>query len=166
MRSSISPHRLVSSDALALFIQAQHALHVNQEQLGRHLGASKRTVSRWVARRASPTITQVTKLAKLVFPTDPALAAQLAVAADETLESLGLVVPPLPPPVAPPAPELPRRLIVQAVVCAAADALEAPPAKVRPAVLAAFRVARELGMSVEQVEAALTSKVAPAPTKP
>jgi hypothetical protein len=50
---------------------------------------------------------------------------------------------------------LPAALVVQAVVCAAADALHAPPSTVRAALLAAFRMARELRLDVEDVETAL-----------
>jgi hypothetical protein len=82
-------------------------------------------------------------------------------ATGETLESLGIVTPapapvvvPPPPPPAPP-PPLPTALVVEAVVCAAADALQAPPSAVRGALLAAFCRARELRLSVNDVESAL-----------
>jgi hypothetical protein len=51
-------------------------------------------------------------------------------------------------------------LLVDAVVCAAADVLEVAPVTLRGALLAAFRRARELRLSAEDVEVAL----APAPT--
>ena len=63
------------------------------------------------------------------------------------------------PPVAPPAaPPIPGQVLVDAIVCAAADALKAVPETVRASVLAAFRRARELRMTVEDVENALTKR--------
>jgi hypothetical protein len=48
---------------------------------------------------------------------------------------------------------------VDAVVCVAADALAATPATVRDALHAAFRRARELGLSLQDVEDALAKPV-------
>jgi hypothetical protein len=45
--------------------------------------------------------------------------------------------------------------VVDAVVCAAADALSVAPETVRGALLAAFRRARELRLSIDDVEKAL-----------
>jgi MoxR-like ATPase len=47
------------------------------------------------------------------------------------------------------------RLFVDAIVCAAAEALDASPRAVRGALLAAFACAREAGLPVETVEKAL-----------
>jgi hypothetical protein len=47
---------------------------------------------------------------------------------------------------------------VEAVVCAAADALNVPPATVRASLFAAFGRARELRLSVEEVERALAPR--------
>ena len=154
----VAPHRILSREARELIAQAQTALGLSQEGLGAKLGSSKRTVSRWASSRSAPSMDQVQTLARLVHPVNPTLAAGLAEASGETLQSLGIVEPAPPPapaqpsvtPVAPPA-----RVVVQAVVCAAAEALQATPSTVRPAILAAFRTARELGMSVEDVERAL-----------
>jgi hypothetical protein len=49
-------------------------------------------------------------------------------------------------------------VLVDAIVCAAADALKAVPDTVRGAVLAAFKRARELRMTVEDVEKAMTKR--------
>jgi len=70
---------------------------------------------------------------------------------------LGLVQPePPPPPPPPPAPPpLPRHLLADSVVCAAADALKLVPESVRLSVHASFRRARELHMTVEDVEQAM-----------
>jgi hypothetical protein len=51
---------------------------------------------------------------------------------------------------------------VDSVVYAACEAMEAPSRAVRPAVFAAFRRARELGLSVEAVERELLSRAKPA----
>ena len=150
----VGPLRILSHEARGLIVQAQHALGLSQGKLGEKLGTSKRTVSRWTS-GGSPTMKQVQTLARLVHPVNPDLAASLAEATGETLESLAIVAKPVPP-AAPPPPS--PRVVVQAVVCAAADALQATPAAVRPAVLAAFRAARELRMSVEDVEGALAGR--------
>ena len=68
------------------------------------------------------------------------------------LVTLGIVAPPAP---APPPPTLPAEDVVDAVVCAAADAIHVTPRDVRPALLAAFARARRLRLSVEVVEQAL-----------
>jgi hypothetical protein len=94
----------------------------------------------------------------MVFPRDPALAAQLAAAASATLIELGLV------PVQAPPPPPPTRLIVQAVVCVAVDELAATPETVRRALHAAFKCARELNLSLADVENALKPE-APKPTR-
>jgi DNA-binding XRE family transcriptional regulator len=154
------PFLLLHRDARALISLARSCLGMSQEQFGIALGASKRTATRWDSGRANPSIGQVRELAALVYPRDPSLAAELAVAAGTTLESLGIVAP-APPAPAPPAlpPPPPPRLVVQAVVCAAADALQVPPSTVRAALLAAFRTAHELRFTVEDVEKALAADV-------
>ena len=131
--------------------RARIALGSTQRDLGNALGASQRTVARWEAGGSTPTIDGVRRLAALVYPHDKPLAAEIAAAASATLEGLGLVEPPAPAA----APPLPASIIVDAVVCSAADALKVVPEAVRPALLAAFRRARELRLSYEQVEEAL-----------
>ena len=128
--------------------RARDALGFTQEELGKALGASKRTAHRWEGGQATPSVLEVRKLAGLVFRGDPTLAAELASCASTTLEELGLVPAQIPRPP-------PTSLVVQAVVCVAADELSAPPATVRRAVHAAFKCARELGLSLEDVEKAL-----------
>ncbi len=94
---------------------------------------------------------QLAKLAAEVYPLDAKLAAKLAKEAATSLEELGVVKaapPPLPP--------SPPPYLTETVVCAAAEALNVPPPAVRPALLAAFRRAREVGLKVEDVEQALS----------
>jgi len=136
--------------------RARHVMGFTQQSLADALGSSKRTAHRWESGKATPSVPQVRTLAALVFPHDPALASELAAAASITLAELGLVNPPEPPPAPPPAPPPPpTRLVVHAVVCVAADELAVAPDTVRRALYAAFKCARELPLSIEDVEKAL-----------
>jgi hypothetical protein len=90
------------------------------------------------------------KLVPLVHPIDARLAAELAQAGGTTLTELGIGVP-----AAAPQPPISPQLLADSVVCAAADALKATPEAVRLSVLASFRRARELRMTVDDVEQAM-----------
>jgi hypothetical protein len=151
------------------FVRAQMKLGLNQEQMGKLIGVSRRTMSRWSGSIPGVTEQQVYTLARAVHPKDPAIAAELAGHIGQTLESLRIVAPPPPPVPAPPPPPPPRTLppiplMVESVVCAAADALETKPAAVRDALSAAFVRAKRMGLSVEEVVAALAP--APDPSAP
>jgi len=151
-----------------LLFRARQTAGMSQDAFGDSLGVSKRTVSRMETGRAMLSPFQACTLARMVHARDAALAAELAAAASETLESLGLVakapalVAPPAATVAPPAAAVPPHLVVDAVVCVAADALAAAPNTVRTALYAAFKRARELRLTVDDVENAL----APLPSKP
>jgi transcriptional regulator with XRE-family HTH domain len=150
------------------------------------LGVSRRTVSRWGQDGARLRLDQVAKVAELAYAHDPSLAAEIAAAAGETLVTLGLeaaappepraapeppmhpeppmppelppiVAAPPPPPVVPAPPRVAPQNLVDAVVCAAAEALDVSPRVVRPGLLAAIRCAREVGLTVEEMEAALSA---------
>jgi DNA-binding XRE family transcriptional regulator len=136
----------------ALTLSARSVLGLTQETLGALVGSSRRTIQRWDARQAQPSELELSKLAIAVFPHDATLAQKLAHAADATLESLGLAAPARQP--APPPARMPH--LVDTVVCAAAEALGVSPPGVRPVLLAAFRRAREVGLSVEDVEQAMS----------
>ena len=137
----------------ALLYEARGVLGVgSQGALGSLLGSSVRSGQRWETGRSSPTGAQLQTLAALVYPRNADLAAEIASAIGHNLVSLGIVAPPAP---APPPPTLPAEDVVDAVVCAAADAIHVTPRDVRPALLAAFARARRLGLSVEVVEKAL-----------
>lgn len=159
-----------------LFLLAGQALGETQEGLGKALGVARRTAQRW-AKTGIPDDT-LPDLAKLVYPHDADLAAEIAAAAGTTLEALGLVAPlvapapapavevaaaparaPEPDPAAPSAsaPPLPDA-VVDAVVCAAAEVMNLSPREVRAGLLAAFACAREIGLSVDAVERALRAK--------
>jgi len=155
----------------ALLGEARRALTLNQEELGALLGSSKRTVQRLETGRSSPDSQDLARLAAHVHPKDAALAAELARRAGETLESLGIVAsapapaqPSGPQPAAPPL--MPRHLAVDAVVCVASDAAGAMPAAIRGVLLAAFRRARELGLSYDEVERALEAALRPPAAEP
>jgi transcriptional regulator with XRE-family HTH domain len=131
-----------------LLVRGREALRMTQDQLGEALGASLRTVQRWDAGDASPNIVQVRTLAQLVFPKNRALAAELADVASETLESLGLARPGA-------SPTALRGALIDAILCAAADAMGARPSAARAGLVAAFARARELGVGVDELEARL-----------
>jgi AcrR family transcriptional regulator len=146
-------------DFLGMLRQAQAALHCNGVELAKVLRVSPRTVYRWYAKQSSVMAPTIHDLAHLVYERDPALAQQLWTAAGTELHALrlGRLVRPLP---------VPRGALVDLVVCAACDALDAAPRAMRPAVLAAFRRARELGLTMDDVEKALAPATkAPAPRR-
>jgi hypothetical protein len=153
----------------ALFELARIALGTTQVGLGASLGVARRTAQRW-SDHGVPSY-HLPDLARLVYPHDPALAAEVAAAAGTSLEALGIVqpppppapaaLPPTPPPPAPPPP--PPDGVVDAVVCAASEAMGLMPGAVRPGLHAAFARALEIGLSVELVERALRAKLSPPP---
>ncbi len=129
---------------------------MSQAEFGPALGWSQRTAVRWERGRSTPPETSLVKLASLLVPIDLDLAAEAAVAAGETLESLGLAAPK-------PAAEPPTRYstadLADAVVCAVADATDLLPRALRPVLHAAFARARALGLTVEQLEESLRPRV-------
>jgi hypothetical protein len=153
-------------DPHAWFELARQALGTTQQKLGEQLGVSRRTAQRWGA-HGMPSY-HLPDLARLVHPRDPGLAREIAAAAGMTLEVAGLAQPP---PAPPPPPPPPPDGIVDAVVCAAAEAMEMMPKEVRPGLLAAFGRAKEIGLTVDVIERALRSKLqstqpVPAPAEP
>lgn len=142
-----------------LLIQTHSALGLNQRELAELLEISLRTVQRWAAGRSSPAQHDWHAMARAVHPVDPVLAERLAAAGGSSLAALGFVPPPVPPPVLPPAPPPviydPRHL-ADGVVCAAAESADLSPQAIRMVLLAAFRRAREMRLTVEEMERALT----------
>ena len=136
---------------------ARNRLGMSQRQFGPALGVSHRTASRWDTGRSSPFEPHLRALAALLVPVDRELAEEAAAHAHETLEELGLVAPPPPPGPAPPPPKSPVTAndLVDAVVCAGAEASDASPRALRPVLYVAFKRARELGLSVDDVEKVL-----------
>jgi DNA-binding XRE family transcriptional regulator len=147
----------MTHDRRALFELSRQALGATQEELGRLLGVSRRTAQRWSS-QGIPSY-ELMALARLVHPRDPALASEIAAALGTTLEAAG-IAPPAPPPPAP-APAAPPISdgVVDAVVCAAAEAMDMMPNEIRPGLLAAFARAKEIGLTVEVVERALRSRL-------
>jgi hypothetical protein len=151
---------------LQLLGLGRQALRCTSVELAQRLGVSRRTVTRWFAGHSMISSASLGELAHLVDPVEPALAARIWARAAAGLTSAGLPAPaPLPsttaaaapkaaPSAAPRAPSPPSHL-VDGVVCAACDVLDVVPRAMRPALAAAFRRARELGLRVEDVEEAL-----------
>ena len=152
----------------ALVLAAQNLLRLNQRQLAETLdpiGASLRSVQRWATGQSRTPDRHLHELARRVYPHDRHLAANLAAAGASSLEELGILRPPappapppppaavLPPPPSPPLP--PVEEIIDAIVCAAAEAIDVAPRDIRPALLAAFTRGRKLGLTMAQAEAAL-----------
>jgi transcriptional regulator with XRE-family HTH domain len=131
-----------------LLHDSRRVLQLSQNELSARLGVSRRTGQRWT-RGSGPSGTQLHGMARLVFPVDAALAAEIAEAAGTTLDALGLL---------PVSTVVPTDRVVDAVVCAAAEAMQVVPQNVRPALLAAFACARELGLTLEDVERVLRAK--------
>ena len=144
----------------SLLVQAQWALSKNQRTLGEMLGVSRRTVVRWT-RGGGTTLppSRLLTLARALHSVDAALAEKIALGHGQTLAGLGIAVQ---------APEVDvgaDARLAEVVVCAAADALDAPPRAVRPALLAALESARQVGLSAESLEKALRARVAPSPPR-
>jgi hypothetical protein len=150
------------SQVAALLTKVGITLGMPHAELGKYLGVSRRSYSRWALEGTYLLPRQGSELAALAYPHDPSLAAELAAVVGETLVSLGLELAPPPPPAPVPVAEPSRAMPgvdavtrMNAVVCAAAEAIDASPRTVRPALLAALRCAREVGLTVESMLAIL-----------
>ena len=126
-------------------------------------------MQRWETGKARPYGDELAQLARHVHPHDATVAAEIAAAIGQSLESLGIVAPARPPAASPPAappvaPAMPRHLAVDAVVCVAAEAPRGDAGR-RPRHAAQVRSAgqRELGLSCDEVERALDDALRPAP---
>jgi DNA-binding XRE family transcriptional regulator len=141
----------------ALFTRAHYTLRLTQEEIGQRLGFSKRTAQRIAAGRSRPSNENIQRLADMVRSEDAALAAELDRWAPRPKPPPPLVVaqPPPPPPAPPP---IPVAVLVESVVCAAADAMGLVPQAVRPALLAAFARASEARLAPEEVVAVLSPR--------
>jgi DNA-binding XRE family transcriptional regulator len=155
--------RLVHPSAVGHVTKAQFALGMSQEKLADMLGVSRRTVSRWMAGHSTPSIEDLHTLARAVHPRDPSLAATLAQESGATLETLGLVSPATPPgpPAPPPRAMPPTRLMVDSIVCVAAESMQTTPGAIRDVLRAAFARALELGLSLEEVNQGLSPPAPP-----
>jgi transcriptional regulator with XRE-family HTH domain len=148
---------VVSRDVAApLLTRAQLALSLTQTTLGALVGVTRRTVWRWQSGQSVPTVPNLETIARKVHAVDPALAGRLAEAAGATLESLGIAQPKPPEKPDPLADPGQSRILVDAVICAAAEAVDAPPRVARRALLAAFARAKEMGVPLDGLAAALS----------
>ena len=145
-----------------LLLEATRRLGLSQAGLGDLLGASRRTVSRWATKGTSPSPDQIVELARAIYPLDAQLAAQIAEQTGTTLVALGLETPKADASARIP----PTKLLVESIVCAAAEALDATPSVVRPVLRAAFERAHGLGLRIEQVNEALSTEPASTEAKP
>jgi transcriptional regulator with XRE-family HTH domain len=128
----------------SLLLQSRMALGLTQQAFGDIVGLTKRTIQRWEERGATLTPLEVEALAQALNPVRPDLAAEIAAAADTTLERLGI------------APAEARSSMassdpVESVVRAAADVMRVTPDAIRPAIAAAFARASEVGLDVQAV---------------
>jgi transcriptional regulator with XRE-family HTH domain len=144
-----------------IFNRLNFAMGESQKAFGERFGLSRRTMSRWAAGQGGPSDPLLAEMAALVHERDPALAAEVAAYLGETLESLGIASPP-PAVVSPPVSAGSPTQLVDAVVCAAAEAMDVSPRAVRPALLAALTRARELHLTRDDLLAALVPLVPPA----
>jgi hypothetical protein len=144
MPSSLPP------DAVPLLRRAQYVLGESQVGLGRVMGVSKRTMTRWMHAVVFLGKGQAEDLARAVHPLDPHLASEIALAGRTSLAEMGLAPPP-----GSKEDIAAARLHLDTVVCAAAEAIDASPRAVRAALLAAFQRAREVGLTPDELEQAL-----------
>ncbi len=127
----------------------------SQRQLGEALGISKRTVLRWEGGQSTPSDFQIAAMARLAYPTDRALASELAAALGKSLVDIGIEAP-APPPSVPEGPKRPATpYLVDSVVCVAAEAAAILPRAMRAPILAAVERMVALELSPADVVEAL-----------
>jgi len=144
---------------------------MTQAELADAMGVSSRTIIRLEKGHASLVPDQARELAGLVREEDEELADELlavmGVGADDgvagelvgALEALPAPAPAPGEPAAAPAPRGPApKHLVDAVLFAAADAVDMVPRAVTPAVVAAFKRAHELGLAIEAVVDGLATR--------
>jgi pyruvate/2-oxoglutarate dehydrogenase complex dihydrolipoamide acyltransferase (E2) component len=150
---------MTAKDLPTLIWEARKRVAYSNRDFAALTGMSLRTVERMSA-SGSYRGDVATLLAKKVFPVDPALARDLAVALGTTTIALGLEEPPAPPtPPAKPAPVAPavpaktpaRQEHADSVVLAAANAMQVLPNAVLPAVVAAMRRAAEMDVDLNDL---------------
>jgi transcriptional regulator with XRE-family HTH domain len=155
-----------------LLVRARAALGLTQKEFGTKFGVSHRTAGRWESRQSQPTLEEVHAIARAVHPKDPALAAALAAEGGTSLEGLKLVRPAPPatgaPPPTPARPFPSIGLMTDSIVLAAMEAAgtQVPAALdlsfFRRVSAAAFHRARGLGLTVDEVDDALSKTAPPA----
>jgi transcriptional regulator with XRE-family HTH domain len=173
--------RMTSVRNLRLVIgDARRALHMTQADFAGAVQGSHRSVVRWEGGQSIPAAHHLTNLATLLHPVDRDLAAEAALHAGATLESLGLEVPPPPP--APPAPPPPPQAalppappprprpkpgdLVDVLVFAGTLETGASAAEVRRWLHVVIKRACDVGLTMEEAEEGLRPAVLPAAKTP
>jgi transcriptional regulator with XRE-family HTH domain len=134
-----------------LLVQAQNALGVSQGQLGDLLGLSRQTIWRYQTGQSNPLGSSLQDLARRVRAIDAGLASRLAGAGSGARKASFKIATHKSASGGP----VETRLLADAIVCAAAEALDASPRAVRRALLAAFARARDTGLALDAIETAL-----------
>jgi|SRR5580658_4353725 hypothetical protein len=134
----------MAAGSAALLVHCQLALDLTQKELGALLGRDRRTVQRWQETGVDLTPAQARTLADALQPIRPDLAEQVL--------ELGRKPPIVGPPPSPATPE-----VIDAILRAAADAGGTSPEAIRPAVIAAFAKAEDVGVEVRAIVAGLKS---------
>lgn len=143
--------------------RALRVLGMSHQEMGELLTASRKTVGRWVGGRAEPGQHQLAKLVQVLYPKDPVLATELAGQMGVTIADHGpKAAPSAPGPAAvapsPPRPFPPIPLLAESVVCAAIEVLRVEPQVARDVLRAAIGRARAMGLTLEELDDALTPK--------
>jgi DNA-binding XRE family transcriptional regulator len=159
-------------DTRQLIGLARMKLGMSQAEFGDKLnGVNRRTVQRWESGGVILLDQHWQKLARMLYPLDVGLAQRAARCGDTTVEALGLTPkPPAPPPPPepvgpPPRPRPSATLLVDSVVCAAAEAFGIAPKDLRPLLIAPFRRAAELELDPGEVADVLAGRL-PAAAEP
>jgi hypothetical protein len=139
---------LLQRRAIALILgEARRTLGMSQREFGPAIGSSHRSAVRWDGGGSTPSEHQLHTLARLLYPRDRALAAEVADAGGQTLESLGLetVADPL----------ASKVNLVELLVLTAVEQSGSLPAAVRPWLHAIMKRGVELRLTMEAAEEAL-----------
>jgi hypothetical protein len=127
------------TSSAALLVHCQLALGLTQRQLGELLGRDRRTIQRWQDKGVELMPDQAQTLAEALQPVRPDLAEQVLELARATTGNAATAE------------------VIDAILRAAANAGGTSPEAIRPAITAAFLEAREAGVEVSAIVAALSS---------
>ena len=139
------PAKSMAGATNVLIIECRMALGLTQEEMGKLVGCTKRTVQRWEDRGALLVAPEVEALVRALHPVRPDLATQIAAIDGRTPDQIGLSTP------AGRTSGAPKSDPIDAVVVAAAEAIGVTAEAVRPAVAAAFARAEDEGLDVKTV---------------
>jgi DNA-binding XRE family transcriptional regulator len=130
-----------------ILIEARRTLGMSQSEFGMAVGSSHRSAVRWDGGGSVPGDHHLYTLARLLYPHDRSLAAEVADAARETLVSLEIE--------AAPDPMKANVNLVDLLVLTAVEQSGSLPAAVRPWLHAVMKRGIELGLTMESAELAL-----------